>query len=86
MLRLQRLFKFNKYVRYAHQFDPQQVAALEEKCYLVDKDDKIIGTASKKECHQIIEDKCPPLHRAFSVFLFNKNGQLLLQKRSDEKV
>ncbi len=26
------------------------------------------------------------LHRAFSVFLFNKEGKLLLQQRADEKI
>ena len=26
------------------------------------------------------------LHRAFSVFLFNKKGELLLQQRSDKKI
>lgn len=26
------------------------------------------------------------LHRAFSVFLFNLKGELLLQQRSDEKI
>lgn len=26
------------------------------------------------------------LHRAFSVFLFNSKGELLLQQRSDEKI
>lgn len=87
MFRLQRLFRCNKsLVRYVHKIDPIQEASLEEKCYLVDNNDNIIGTASKKECHQIIDDKCPPLHRAFSVFLFNKKGDLLLQKRSAEKV
>ncbi|KAF5308150.1 hypothetical protein FQR65_LT06330 [Abscondita terminalis] len=66
--------------------DPLQEAALKEQCFLLDNDDKIIGTASKKECHQVKPDGSIPLHRAFSVFLFNKSGDLLLQKRADEKV
>ncbi|KAF5272435.1 hypothetical protein FQA39_LY07903 [Lamprigera yunnana] len=68
------------------QLDPLQEAALAERCFLVDNNDKIIGTASKKECHQVKSDGTIPLHRAFSVFLFNKSGQLLLQRRANEKI
>lgn len=63
-----------------------QLQALNEKCFLVTPEDKIIGTASKKECHLVQKDGNIPLHRAFSVFLFNTQGQLLLQKRTPEKV
>ncbi|KAB0804354.1 hypothetical protein PPYR_01324 [Photinus pyralis] len=55
-------------------------------CFLVDDNDKVIGTATKKECHVVKEDGYLPLHRAFSVFLFNKKGDLLMQKRADTKV
>lgn len=66
--------------------DPIQETLLNEKCFLVDENDNIIGQASKKECHLVKKDGTLPLHRAFSVFLFNKKGHLLLQKRSSQKV
>ncbi|MGC5567786.1 isopentenyl-diphosphate Delta-isomerase [Streptomyces sp. FR-108] len=45
---------------------------------LVDEDGTTIGTAEKLTAHQ------PPgqLHRAFSVFLFDERGRLLLQQRA----
>ncbi|CAM5321980.1 isopentenyl-diphosphate Delta-isomerase [Streptomyces pilosus] len=45
---------------------------------LVDEDGVTIGTAEKLAAHQ------PPglLHRAFSVFLFDERGRLLLQQRA----
>ncbi|UNO43097.1 isopentenyl-diphosphate Delta-isomerase [Streptomyces sp. MST-110588] len=48
---------------------------------LVDEDGATIGTAEKLAAHQ------PPgqLHRAFSVFLFDGKGRLLLQRRAAEK-
>lgn len=66
--------------------DPQHEAMLRENCFLVDENDKIIGQASKKDCHLVQENGHIPLHRAFSVFLFNKRGDLLLQKRASEKI
>lgn len=56
-----------------------------ENCILVDSNDKAIGAASKKDCHKVEGDSIR-LHRAFSVFLFNKSGEMLLQKRSAAKV
>ena len=47
---------------------------------LVDCYDRPIGTAGKAEAHA-----APLLHRAFSVFLINDNGELLLQKRAAGK-
>lgn len=63
-----------------------QEASLNEKLILVDINDNVTGQASKKECHTV--NKCGDilLHRAFSVFLFNNHGDLLLHKRSSEKV
>ncbi|MEV0779273.1 isopentenyl-diphosphate Delta-isomerase [Streptomyces sp. NPDC050433] len=45
---------------------------------LVDEDGNTIGTAEKLAAHQ------PPgrLHRAFSVFLFDAQGRLLIQRRA----
>lgn len=50
------------------------------KVILVDKTDKEIGREDKMKVHQ--EGK---LHRAFSIFIFNKKGELLLQKRVKSK-
>lgn len=47
---------------------------------LVDEDDCQIGTMEKMEVH-----RKGLLHRAFSVLLFNSNGELLLQKRAKTK-
>ena len=47
---------------------------------LVDERDKAIGTMEKLKAHKI-----GVLHRAFSIFLFNDNGELLLQKRNESK-
>ncbi len=48
---------------------------------LVDENGTTIGTAEKLAAHQ------PPgrLHRAFSVFLFDERGRLLLQQRARDK-
>ena len=48
---------------------------------VVDKHDTIIDYKSKIDCHQ--GDGI--LHRAFSIFIFNDDGQLILQKRSNKK-
>lgn len=47
----------------------------------MDEKNNILGTMPKAKVHK----KKTPLHRAFSVFIFNKNGELLLQKRSNKK-
>ncbi|MEP7106615.1 MAG: isopentenyl-diphosphate Delta-isomerase [Ferruginibacter sp.] len=47
---------------------------------LVDEKDQPIGTMDKMEVHQKAL-----LHRAFSVFIFNDKGELLLQKRAANK-
>lgn len=58
-----------------------------ENCILVDSSDSAIGSASKRDCHRVsVDGESIPLHRAFSVFLFNKEGDMLLQKRSSHKV
>jgi isopentenyl-diphosphate delta-isomerase len=48
---------------------------------LVDEHDTEIGIASKQQCHE----GGGLLHRAFSIFIFNSYGQLLLQQRSEQK-
>ena len=52
-----------------------------EKLILVDESDNERGHMSKAECH----DGDGQLHRAFSVFLFNTDGELLLQQRGESK-
>lgn len=47
---------------------------------LVDKNDRPLGTAEKQRAH--MEGW---LHRAFSVFIFDSRGYLLLQQRSPSK-
>lgn len=47
---------------------------------LVDEQDNPVGTMEKMEVHQKAL-----LHRAFSVFIFNSKGEMLLQKRSGTK-
>lgn len=51
-----------------------------ENVVLVDLDDNQIGTMPKLEAH--LEGR---LHRAFSVFIFNASGELLLQRRALDK-
>jgi len=53
----------------------------EEPLILVDEADREIGHLNKRECH----DGDGVLHRAFSLFIFNSEGELLLQQRSAEK-
>ena len=48
---------------------------------LVDEQNNILGTAPKDTVHT----KNTPLHRAFSLFLFNSNKELLLTKRASTK-
>ncbi len=57
------------------------VSSEEEPLILVDERDREIGHLSKGECH----DGDGVLHRAFSLFIFNSAGELLLQQRSEEK-
>lgn len=63
-----------------------QEIALEENCILVDEFDRPLGQSSKRDCHRVNDDGHIKLHRAFSVFLFNSNGDMLIQKRSSHKV
>lgn len=53
---------------------------MEEKVILVSENDEQLGLMGKMEAHQK-----GILHRAFSVFIFNKNGDLLLQQRALDK-
>jgi isopentenyl-diphosphate delta-isomerase len=52
----------------------------ETEVVLVNENDEPIGVMEKMEAHQK-----GVLHRAFSVFIFNSKGEMLLQQRSAEK-
>ncbi|BEI89778.1 uncharacterized protein CcaverHIS019_0211400 [Cutaneotrichosporon cavernicola] len=68
-------------------YDEEQARFMEERCILVDENDKAYGEGSKKQCHLMTEINKGLLHRAFSVFLFRpSDGRLLLQKRASEKI
>jgi len=54
----------------------------DEPLIVVDEQDKILDYKSKIECHK----GNGILHRAFSIFIFNRKKQLLLQKRSKQKL
>lgn len=68
------------------QMDPIQEALMKEECLLVDENDRVIGHASKRFCHQLDSQGNSPLHRAFSIFVFDSENRLLLQQRSDAKI
>ena len=53
---------------------------VEELVVLVDEQDNQIGLMPKMEAHEKAQ-----LHRAFSVFVFNDAGELLLQQRAADK-
>lgn len=54
----------------------------QEHVVLVDNENRVIGTAGKATVH----GKTTPLHRGFSLFAFNRQGQLLLQQRARHKL
>lgn len=53
---------------------------MEEQVILVDTNDNVIGLMEKMEAHEK-----GVLHRAFSVFVVNKNKEVLLQRRAFSK-
>ena len=57
------------------------VSSEDEPLILVDTEDRQTGRMSKADCH----DGNGVLHRAFSIFLFDDDGRLLLQKRAAGK-
>ena len=60
----------------------EAVSSDQEELLLVDSNDEIIGNMTKFDCHQ----GDGVLHRAFSVFIFNHQGDVLLQQRSEQKM
>ena len=57
------------------------VSSEREELILVDREDREIGFISKADAH----DGAGVLHRAFSLFLFNNDGELLVQQRAPAK-
>jgi|YelNatPaOPRAMG01_1025707.scaffolds.fasta_scaffold12729_2 isopentenyl-diphosphate delta-isomerase len=53
---------------------------MSEDVIIVDENDNEVGVKEKMEAH-----KEGRLHRAFSIFIFNSKGELLIQKRSRSK-
>ena len=47
---------------------------------IIDQNDNVIGQASREETH-----KKGLLHRVVDIFIFNSQGEILLQKRSEKK-
>jgi isopentenyl-diphosphate Delta-isomerase len=54
---------------------------LEDELVLVDENDCCVGSLSKRAAHE----NGGTLHRAFSIFIFNSQGQMLLQLRGEKK-
>jgi isopentenyl-diphosphate delta-isomerase len=61
-------------------FPAVRSAPREERLVLVDEQDKAVGDAEKHEAHRE-----GLLHRAFSIFLFDEAGRVLLQRRASGK-
>ncbi len=57
------------------------VSCEREELILVDENDRVVGHRPKAACH----DRDGVLHRAFSVFVFNRHGEVLLQQRAAGK-
>mmetsp|Transcript_18418 Transcript_18418/g.65217 ORF Transcript_18418/g.65217 Transcript_18418/m.65217 type:complete len:763 (-) Transcript_18418:210-2498(-) len=66
--------------------DPEQIRMMAEDVILLDNEDNVIGHGSKKDTHLNVNIEKGMLHRAFSVFMFDTKGRLLLQKRSSDKI
>lgn len=53
---------------------------MEDKIILIDEDDNPVGSEKKLKVHQL-----GLLHRAFSIFIFDEDGRLMLQRRARHK-
>ncbi|KAI0052883.1 Isopentenyldiphosphate isomerase [Auriscalpium vulgare] len=68
-------------------YDAEQSRLMDERCILVDEQDRPYGAADKKTCHLMENINKGLLHRAFSAFVFRpSDGKLLLQQRASEKI
>merc|ERR1719502_58703 len=58
-----------------------------DECITLDDNDMVTGHANKYVTHTFnVEQPRGILHRAFSVFLFDEQGRLLLQQRASTKI
>lgn len=57
-----------------------------DRVILVNDADAVVGSESKENAHKFISTTQGPLHRAFSVFLFDGSDRLLLQQRAANKI
>ena len=66
----------------------QEELMYKDECIVVSPNDEILGHTSKFTAHRFDDPAYPQgrLHRAFSVFLFNNEGKLLLQQRAADKI
>lgn len=65
----------------------QEELMIKDQCITVDEADNVVGSASKYDVHKFnARQPRGILHRAFSVFLFNKDDKLLLQQRASGKI
>ena len=67
--------------RVAHSTRYEVVSSDDEPLILVDEQDRQVGTLDKSSCH----NGDGMLHRAFSLFVFNADGDTLLQRRHPDK-
>ena len=65
----------------AHATKSEIVSSDAEDLILVDADDNPVGFLDKSSCH----DGKGILHRAFSAFIFNDRGEVLIQRRAADK-
>lgn len=69
------------------QYHPSQTSSFNELVIQIDDNDKNIGYITKKESHLLCNIRKHNIyHRAFSVFMFNQNNELLLQQRAETKI
>jgi len=61
--------------------DFARLLLMKNEVVLVNEKDEVLGTAEKLAAHQ----NGGQLHRAFSLFIFNSQGEMLLQKRASCK-
>lgn len=64
--------------------DPEQARLMGEQVILCTPADEPLGAMSKVDAHLVANGL--PLHRAFSLFLFDTRGRMLLQRRAATKV
>ena len=66
----------------------QEDMMIKDTVLVLDDDDNVIGSASKKESHVFSKEQPRAiLHRAFSAFIFDEStGELLLQQRASTKI